>query len=130
MNDFAEIRIRREVELSKIIAFMRVGAQRVQFRIPNELVDAFLKRIEEWAAQNRAIVSVRALTPDGDRLLVFGIAGALVGGAVGGAVAGVPGVAIGAAVGAGAAALLARYRIEVQFEGEGGAGVVSFGGAV
>lgn len=111
------IAVTSSIDLRKLLAFLRVRAK-VVFSVANEeLRDAALHQIREFARQHR--VSVQFAEPSMERLVSCALTGALVGAGLGGSVGGLPGAALGAGAGSIAGCVFAHLRVTVRSRGDG-----------
>jgi len=111
--------IRSEYELAKLFAFLRARVHGKQFVFPAEMLDVLLFRLEEWARDHDVRVQVELATPNGTKVLMFGVGGAMVGAAAAYAATGSPMIALGGAV-AGAAVGVAIAHVSLSISMSGG----------
>lgn len=114
----SEILVQKEFEVAKIIAFARAGVRDISFRMPAEFLDVLLRRAEQYAHENDLWLSIRIVSPNGDRLLTFGLIGACAGAGIGWSIGGPSGAVVGAGAGLVAGMIIAHVQLTVVFRNE------------
>jgi len=107
--------VRTEVDIEKLVAFIRVGARRMRFNVAPELLDALLQRLEDFARRNRVRLAVEFVHSDRTKTLRFGVSGAAVGATIGAALGGPNGAVVGAVAGAACGVLVAHTKLRISF---------------
>lgn len=119
------LHVRTEIDIEKILVFLRANAHRVHFAVDGALVDRTLKRLERFAREHPGKVVIEVCTPEGSRTLQYAAAGAATGAMLGLVLGGLTTAAAGALVGAACGVMVAHVHLRVEIPAVGGPALVS-----
>ncbi len=111
------ILIRKELDIVKLIAFVRANAHRTRFEINEQLVTMVLERLEALAQDHPGCIVFEVVRADGATIQLWAASGALVGAVIGFVQGGPVGAVIGGVVGACVGAAAAHIRIRLELYG-------------
>lgn len=117
---------RQEIDLEKILLFVRMNARHVRFLVAPALVDQLLQRLTQFVEQNPGNLVVEVVKPEGETFVLFAVGGALLGGGAGFLLAGIPGAVLGLGVGACAGMLASHLRLTLEFRDHDGFASLTF----